>query len=79
MCFCVIASSQYMALATTLFSSHAQDSVSVKLNSNYRKPQAMDSRIVLVSFKEGEYGLQSAYVSFLHCNGQMNGPAADLL
>ncbi|XP_056908677.1 carbonic anhydrase 12 isoform X3 [Takifugu flavidus] len=45
---------QYMALATTLFSSHAQDSVSVMLNSNYRKPQPMDSRIVLVSFKEGD-------------------------
>ncbi|XP_011605688.2 carbonic anhydrase 12 isoform X1 [Takifugu rubripes] len=49
---------QYMALATTLFSSHAQDSVSVILNSNYRKPQPMDSRIVLVSFKEGK-GLHS--------------------
>lgn len=55
--FWSFALSQYMALTATLFSSHAQDSVSVMLNSNYRKPQPMDSRIVLVSFKEGEYDL----------------------
>lgn len=55
--FCSLIPSQYLSLVTTLFSSHAQDSVSVALSSNYRKPQPVEGRVVLVSFKEGEYGL----------------------
>ncbi|XP_029289759.1 uncharacterized protein ca12 isoform X2 [Cottoperca gobio] len=52
-----ISRKQFLALATSLYSSHAQDSAPVPLNGNYRKPQLADSRIVLVSFKEGR-GLQ---------------------
>ncbi|KAI3371291.1 hypothetical protein L3Q82_023908, partial [Scortum barcoo] len=47
---------QFLTLATALYSSHAQDSVPVPLNDNFRKPQPIDSRVVLVSFKEGKYG-----------------------
>ncbi|XP_070686604.1 carbonic anhydrase 12 [Pempheris klunzingeri] len=49
-----ISHKQFLALATTLYSSHAQDSAPVPLNDNYRKPQHTDSRAVLVSFKEGK-------------------------
>nr|XP_046251242.1 carbonic anhydrase 12 [Scatophagus argus] len=52
-----ISHKQFLSLATTLYSSHAQDSAPVPLNGNFRKPQPVDSRIVLVSFKEGR-GLQ---------------------
>ncbi|XP_008275033.1 carbonic anhydrase 12 [Stegastes partitus] len=52
-----ISRKQFLSLATALFSSHAQDSSPVPLNGNYRKPQLPDSRVVLVSFKEGR-GLQ---------------------
>lgn len=55
MCLCSLI--QYLSLVTNLFSSHAQDSVLVPLSSNYRKPQPVEGRVVLVSFKEGEYGL----------------------
>ncbi|XP_051237893.1 carbonic anhydrase 12 isoform X1 [Dicentrarchus labrax] len=48
-----ISRKQFLSLATALYSSHAQDSVPVPLNGNYRKPQPADSRVVLVSFKEG--------------------------
>ncbi|XP_020486936.1 carbonic anhydrase 12 isoform X1 [Labrus bergylta] len=48
-----ISHKQFLALATTLYSSHTQDSTAVPLNSNFRKPQPADSRVVLVSFKEG--------------------------
>ncbi|XP_018536449.1 carbonic anhydrase 12 isoform X1 [Lates calcarifer] len=48
-----ISRKQFLALATTLYSSHAQDSAPVPLNGNFRKPQPADSRVVLVSFKEG--------------------------
>lgn len=48
---------QFLALATALYSSHAQDSAPVPLNGNFRKPQLADSRVVLVSFKDGR-GLQ---------------------
>lgn len=48
-----ISRKQFLALATALYSSHAQDSAPVPLNGNYRKPQLADSRVVLVSFKEG--------------------------
>uniref|UniRef100_A0A673CTK4 Carbonic anhydrase n=2 Tax=Sphaeramia orbicularis TaxID=375764 RepID=A0A673CTK4_9TELE len=52
-----ISRKQFMSLATALYSSHAQDSAPVPLNGNYRKPQLVDNRVVLVSFKEGR-GLQ---------------------
>ncbi|XP_029378099.1 carbonic anhydrase 12 isoform X2 [Echeneis naucrates] len=52
-----ISRKQFLALATSLYSSHAQESTPVPLNSNFRKPQPTDSRVVLVSFKEGK-GLQ---------------------
>ncbi|XP_042352686.1 carbonic anhydrase 12 [Plectropomus leopardus] len=47
-----ISRKQFLALATALYSSHAQDSAPVPLNGNFRKPQLPDSRVVLVSFKE---------------------------
>ncbi|KAM7396760.1 hypothetical protein PAMP_019777 [Pampus punctatissimus] len=47
-----ISRKQFLSLATTLYSSHAQDSAPVPLNGNYRKPQLADNRVVLVSFKE---------------------------
>ncbi|XP_039989753.1 carbonic anhydrase 12 isoform X2 [Xiphias gladius] len=49
-----ISRKQFLALATALYSSHTQDSAPVPLNGNYRKPQLADSRVVLVSFKEGK-------------------------
>ncbi|XP_040894665.1 carbonic anhydrase 12 [Toxotes jaculatrix] len=48
-----ISRKQFLTLATALYSSHAQDSAPVPLNGNFRKPQLADSRVVLVSFKEG--------------------------
>ncbi|XP_034540727.1 uncharacterized protein ca12 isoform X2 [Notolabrus celidotus] len=48
-----ISRKQFLALATSLYSSHAQDSTSLPLYSNFRKPQSVDNRVVLVSFKEG--------------------------
>ncbi|XP_074488965.1 carbonic anhydrase 12 [Sebastes fasciatus] len=54
-----ISRKQFLALATSLYSSHAQDTVPAPLNGNYRRPQPSDSRVVLVSFKEGR-GLQGA-------------------
>lgn len=57
-----ISRSQFASLATALFSSHVQDSTPVPLNGNFRKPQLADSRVVLVSFKEGR-GLQAPTVS----------------
>ncbi|XP_056138453.1 carbonic anhydrase 12 [Lampris incognitus] len=45
---------QFLALATAVYSSHAQESAPVPLNANYRKPQLPDNRVVLVSFKEGK-------------------------
>ncbi|XP_028286296.1 uncharacterized protein ca12 isoform X2 [Parambassis ranga] len=53
-----ISRKQFLTLATALYSTHAQDSAPVPLNSNFRKPQNADSRVVLVSFKEGR-GLHS--------------------
>ncbi|KAM4573871.1 carbonic anhydrase 12 [Odontesthes bonariensis] len=48
-----ISQKQFLSLATSLSSSYAQDSALMPLHSNYRKPQLPDSRVVLVSFKEG--------------------------
>ncbi|XP_069564730.1 carbonic anhydrase 12 [Brachyistius frenatus] len=48
-----ISRKQFLALATALYSTHAQDSAPVPLNANYRQPQLTDGRVVLVSFKEG--------------------------
>ncbi|XP_071392371.1 carbonic anhydrase 12 isoform X2 [Centroberyx affinis] len=52
-----ISRKQFLALATSIYSSHAQESAPVPMNGNYRKPQLTDNRVVLVSFKEGK-GLQ---------------------
>lgn len=51
------------------------------LNDNYRKPQLADSRVVLVSFKDGKYGLQNELALLLEheCKGHMNDMAAALL
>lgn len=46
---------QYLALATDLFSSHAQEAAPMPLHGNYRKSQLMDNRVVLASFQHGEY------------------------
>ncbi|XP_026774569.1 carbonic anhydrase 12 isoform X4 [Pangasianodon hypophthalmus] len=43
---------QYLALATSLFSSQAQESAPMPLFGNYRKTQLMDNRVVLVSFQQ---------------------------
>ncbi|KAM4618241.1 carbonic anhydrase 12 [Polymixia lowei] len=48
-----ISHKQFLALATAIYASHAQESAPVPLNGNYRKPQLPDNRVVLVSFKEG--------------------------
>ncbi|XP_037308579.2 carbonic anhydrase 12 [Pungitius pungitius] len=48
---------QFLALATSLYSSNVQDSALVPLNVNYRRTQPLDNRVVLTSFKEGN-GLQ---------------------
>ncbi|XP_040927143.1 carbonic anhydrase 12 isoform X2 [Betta splendens] len=45
---------QFLALATALYASSAQDSAPLPLNNNYRRLQLPDSRTVLVSFKEDE-------------------------
>uniref|UniRef100_A0A8C7G0I2 Carbonic anhydrase n=1 Tax=Oncorhynchus kisutch TaxID=8019 RepID=A0A8C7G0I2_ONCKI len=47
---------QFLALATAIYSSHQQESAPVAMNSNYRKPQYTDNRVVLCSFQGGEYG-----------------------
>uniref|UniRef100_A0A3B1K0Y3 Carbonic anhydrase n=1 Tax=Astyanax mexicanus TaxID=7994 RepID=A0A3B1K0Y3_ASTMX len=44
---------QYLALATALYSSHAQEVAPMPMLGNYRKPQLMDNRVVLVSFQDG--------------------------
>lgn len=46
------------------------------LNGNYRKPQLADSRLVLVSFKDGKYGLQNELALLL---GNINDMATVLL
>ena len=70
-----------MTLATSIYSTHAQESVPVSLNGNYRKPQLADSRVVLVSFKEGKYGLQSGLALMFEndCKGCINDIATELL
>uniref|UniRef100_A0A3Q4HP72 Carbonic anhydrase n=1 Tax=Neolamprologus brichardi TaxID=32507 RepID=A0A3Q4HP72_NEOBR len=50
---------QFLTLATALYSTNAQDSASMSLNNNYRKTQPVDNRLVLASFKERKYGLQT--------------------
>lgn len=39
----------------------------------------MEGRVVLVSFKEGEYGLSSVLAPVIECKDHINGPAAALL
>ncbi|KAM8890869.1 carbonic anhydrase 12 isoform 2-T4 [Spinachia spinachia] len=48
-----ISRAQFLALATSLYSSNVQDSAPVPLNVNYRRTQPPDNRVVLTSFKEG--------------------------
>ncbi|XP_061077225.1 carbonic anhydrase 12 [Conger conger] len=48
-----ISEEQFLALATSVFSSSQQESSPVQLNGNYRKPQDSEDRIILVSFREG--------------------------
>lgn len=50
-----ISRKQFLALATSLYSSDAQDSAPASLNGNYRRPQPSDSRVVLVSFKKASW------------------------
>lgn len=59
LCMCLIAllASQFQALASALYSSGMQDSALMALGGNYRKPQRLDDRVILVSFQDGEYGL----------------------
>uniref|UniRef100_A0A8C2YW87 Carbonic anhydrase n=1 Tax=Cyclopterus lumpus TaxID=8103 RepID=A0A8C2YW87_CYCLU len=66
-----ISRKQFLALATSLYSSDARDSAPVSLNGNYRRPQPSDSRVVLVSFKEGKYGLQSTCFIFFSRNAKV--------
>uniref|UniRef100_A0A673IRW3 Carbonic anhydrase n=1 Tax=Sinocyclocheilus rhinocerous TaxID=307959 RepID=A0A673IRW3_9TELE len=49
-----VVSLQFLALATALYASYAQESTTVPLHGNYRKPQIADNRVVLVSFKDGK-------------------------
>lgn len=65
-CFCFVVSSQFLDMATALYSSYAQESSPVPLNENFRKPQLVDSRVVLVSFKEGKYCLRGLAYLFEH-------------
>ncbi|KAM6937098.1 uncharacterized protein ca12 [Xenentodon cancila] len=48
-----ISQKQFQGIATTLYSTSVQDSAPVSLRNNYRNPQPADSRVVLMSFKEG--------------------------
>ncbi|XP_041852112.1 carbonic anhydrase 12 isoform X1 [Melanotaenia boesemani] len=61
-----ISQKQFFSFATALYSSYAQDSATALLHSNYRKPQPADSRVVLVSFKEGRglYGTHTVTSPF---------------
>lgn len=52
-----VVSLQFLALATALYASYAQESATVPLHGNYRKPQLADNRVVLVSFKDGKLSL----------------------
>ncbi|KAM4734665.1 carbonic anhydrase 12 [Anableps anableps] len=49
-----ISQNQYLALATALYSANVQEAVATPLHSNFRKPQPIDDRVVLVSFKEDD-------------------------
>ncbi|XP_059402118.1 carbonic anhydrase 12-like [Carassius carassius] len=52
-----ISQKQFLALTTALYTSYAQESATVPLHGNYRKPQLTDNRVVLVSFKDGKLRL----------------------
>ncbi|XP_016522952.1 carbonic anhydrase 12, partial [Poecilia formosa] len=49
-----ISRQQYLALVTSLHASSVQNPEVTPLNNNFRKPQPIDSRVVLVSFKEDD-------------------------
>ncbi|KAJ8002431.1 hypothetical protein DPEC_G00158830 [Dallia pectoralis] len=48
---------QFRTLATAIYSSHQQELVPVPMNSNFRRAQYPDSRLVLCSFKRGLHGV----------------------
>ncbi|XP_056455729.1 carbonic anhydrase 12 isoform X1 [Gadus chalcogrammus] len=56
-----ISPKQFLSLASAVYSSRAQESNSVPMNGNYRRPQLPDHRVVLVSFQEGRglHGIQT--------------------
>ncbi|KAI5100512.1 carbonic anhydrase 12 isoform X1 [Silurus meridionalis] len=74
---------QYLALATALLSSHPQEAATVPLVGNYRKPQQMDSRVVLASFQQswglhGTTSVASPMQRRLVIQHLINGDLADL-
>ncbi|XP_045063562.1 uncharacterized protein ca12 [Coregonus clupeaformis] len=75
---------QFLALATTIYSSHQQESAPVPMNSNFRKPQYTDNRVVLCSFQGGrglQGGVQTVTSPFLRrqiINQLLVGDLADL-
>ncbi|XP_048887193.1 carbonic anhydrase 12-like isoform X1 [Brienomyrus brachyistius] len=48
-----ISHTQFLTLATAIYSSREQEPVPVPLDGNYRTPQSTDERVILVSFREG--------------------------
>ncbi|XP_051548127.1 uncharacterized protein LOC127437324 [Myxocyprinus asiaticus] len=59
-----ISRKQFLALATSLYASYAQESAPVLLHGNYRKPQLTDNRVILVSFKDGLHDILSVASPF---------------
>ncbi|XP_051546208.1 carbonic anhydrase 12-like [Myxocyprinus asiaticus] len=59
-----ISRKQFLALASALYASYAQESAPVPLHGNYRKPQLTDNRVILVSFKDGIHGIISVASPF---------------
>ncbi|XP_055048985.2 carbonic anhydrase 12 isoform X1 [Misgurnus anguillicaudatus] len=59
-----ISHEQFLALATSLYASSAEDSAPVPLYGNYRMPQQTDNRVVLVSFRDGLHGIFSVSSPF---------------
>uniref|UniRef100_A0A3B3R3Q7 Carbonic anhydrase n=1 Tax=Paramormyrops kingsleyae TaxID=1676925 RepID=A0A3B3R3Q7_9TELE len=51
-----ISHTQFLTLATAIYSSREREPIPVPLDGNYRTPQSTDQRVILVSFREGELG-----------------------